>query len=87
MTASTSSVPTRADPIPAVDDWDVLLRAVAATLRALVGDIPPEPDAGPPHDATARLWAGVLECAVALEQIHVMIQDRLAAPVPRVETL
>ena len=65
----------------------MLLRAVAATLRALVGDTPPQPDAGPPHDATARLWAGVLECAVALEQIHVMIQDRLAAPVPRAETL
>ena len=87
MTASTSSGPTLADPIPAEDDWDVLLGAVAATLRALVGDTPPEPDSGPLHDATARLSAGVLECAVALEQIHVMIQARLAAPVPGDETL
>ena len=69
MTAPSSSAP---DPVAVVEDWDVLLRAVSAKLRLLVGDPP----------AVEPLRSGVLECAAALEQVLLLskAQSPVVAP-------
>lgn len=48
-----------------IDDWDCLLAAVTARLRAAVADAP----AHLPNGAGSTLQASVLECADALGQL------------------
>lgn len=76
MTASTFPVPNPLDRLAVAEDWDVLLSAVAAKLRLLLGEPPVPPD------AMAPLRAGVLECAAALDQIVLLIKEQwpLLAP-------
>lgn len=58
------------NPDIAIEDWDVLLCAVKARLRLMVG----EPFAAMPEsqgqDLVGRIRAGVLECVEALDQLH-----------------
>ncbi len=81
MTCLTSLSPAAPAHHPA-DDWELMLDAALAKLRQLAGNPPPRlawpPSRTPPGDALALLQAGVLECAVALEQIRGLICDRIA---------
>lgn len=58
----------------AIEDLDILLRAVKARLTLTVGDAP-----GPrAHDDAARVRASVLECVAALDQLHTTMTHELA---------
>ncbi len=58
----------------ALDDWDALFCAVKARLTWLASDRPlhtaTERDGESAANAAAHLRAGVLECVVALDQLH-----------------
>ncbi len=58
-----------------IDDWGALLDAVKARLRFTVGDAN-TPDAG---GTPLALRASVLECVDALDQLHAMLGQALAA--------
>ena len=59
------------------DDWELLLGAVISKLRLIGGDPTSATGMAQPPDAMARLQAGVLECAVALDQIHSLIRSQM----------
>lgn len=58
------------------EDWDSMLTSVVARLRrAVVSTLPHEL-----NGATAPLQTSVLECADALDQLHVTLRLALAQP-------
>jgi hypothetical protein len=62
----------------AVDDWDVLFRAVIARLRLTAAAQPSGTHDEHAPEAARRLRADVLEGAAALEQLHDTMSQHLA---------
>lgn len=67
-----------AAPDPAAQDWAHLLGSITARLKLLGGERRMAMLPQPAHDTAGRLRAGVLECAVALEQVHALAACELA---------
>ena len=59
-------------------DWDALFNAVQARLRQAVVERLAATTAVEMHDATQRVQTIVLECATALDQLHVMLAHERA---------
>jgi hypothetical protein len=80
MTVSHHPAPEPAVPEALSSDWEVLLDAVTTRLRLVAGEhqtVAPAGLAIATGSSLSSLRTDVLECALALDQIRVLIRDQL----------
>ncbi|MEO8120756.1 MAG: hypothetical protein ABI606_15735 [Rhodoferax sp.] len=66
----------------AVEDFDILLNAVKARLRQSAGECATATTDSQTRDTALRVQASVLECVVALDQLHAMLTKELHRSLP-----